>query len=120
MIVTTIIVMKALIAKNVYIAIPFESINVRPTNTSGRMKNMPAIYTIANHLCRAVNFPNFFDKGIGILKILEKNIEKIIVTKRILDLKCPHLCKFRPVRFQKFVKNGLIFLRLYNAKGKVS
>ena len=86
MIVTTIIVMKALIAKNVYIAIPFESINVRPTNTSGRMKNMPAIYTIANHLCRAVNFPNFFDKGIGILKILEKILRKLLLQKEFLIL----------------------------------
>ena len=80
MIVTTIIVMKALIAKNMYIAIPFESMNVRPTNISGRMKNMPAIYTIANHLCRAVNFPSFFDKRIGTLKILEK-ILKLLLQK---------------------------------------
>ena len=86
MIVTTIIVMKALIAKNVYIAIPFESMNVRPTNISGRMKNMPAIYTIANHLCRAVNFPNFFDKGIGILKILEKILRKLLLQKEFLIL----------------------------------
>ena len=71
MIITTIIVMKALIAKNVYIAIPFESMNVRPTNISGRIKNIPATYTIANHLYLAVNFPSFFDNGIGNLKILE-------------------------------------------------
>ena len=80
--------MKALIAKKVYIAIPFESMNVRPTNISGRIKNIPATYTIANHLYFAVNFPNFFDKAIGILKILEAiQLRKLLLQRELLILK---------------------------------
>ena len=62
-------------AKNVYMRIADGSMKVRATNIPGSRKNMPMMYTTANHLYLAVSLPNFLDNGIGILKYKTHDIK---------------------------------------------